>query len=59
MAEVKAYSSIAVAVDGIIVFSHPLIILLVEVSMIALQLSLESYTLFPSETTILFKLQQL
>ena len=44
---------------GIIVFLHPIINILVSVSIIALQLFLESYTVFPSYTTIVFKLLQL
>ena len=38
--------------SGIIVLSHPLIKVLDEVSMIALQFSRESYTGFPYSTTI-------
>ena len=48
----KALPPMLVTLLGIIVFSHPLINLLVEVFMIALQLSRESYTGFPSFTTI-------
>ena len=48
----KAFSPIDVTLLGIIVFLHPKIIELVDVSIIALQLSRESYFLFPFSTDI-------
>ena len=54
----NALSPILVIVLDIIVFIHPLINVLVAVSIIALQLSLESYILFPLSTLILIKLVQ-
>ena len=48
----KADPPIEVTLSGIIVVAQPTINLLVEVSIIALQLFLESYTLFPSSTII-------
>ena len=46
---------ISVTLEGIIVELHPCISLLVAVSIIALQPSLESYTLLPSSTIILVR----
>ena len=46
----KAFPPIEVTVLGITVFLHPNIRVLVPVSIIALQLSLESYAKFPSST---------
>ena len=51
----NAYSLIAVIELGIIVFFPPNIIEFLAVSITALQLSRESYLLFPLETTISFK----
>ena len=51
----KAPSPIEVTLSGIIVLAQPTIRVLVEVSIIALQSSLESYTGFPSSTMIEFK----
>ena len=48
----KAESPIEVTPSGIIVVAQPAIKVLVEVSIIALQSSLESYTVFPSFTMI-------
>ena len=48
----KAPSPIEVTLSGIIVEAQPTINLLVKVSFIALQLFLESYTVFPSSTII-------
>ena len=48
----KAKSPIEVTLSGIIVAAQPAIKVLVEVSIIALQSSLESYTEFPSFTMI-------
>ena len=55
----KASSPISVTELGIIVFLQPLSNLFVAVSIKALQLSLESYTVFPLSTVMLSKpLQQ-
>ena len=51
----KAHSPIEVTLSGIIVEAQPKINLLVEVSIIALQLFLESYIVFPSSTLIVVK----
>ena len=51
----KASSPIEVTLSGIIVVAQPVIKVLVEVSIIALQSSLESYTVFPSFTIIVLK----
>ena len=48
----KAPLPIEVTLSGIIVVAQPAIKVLVEVSIIALQSSLESYTVFPSFTMI-------
>ena len=50
---------IDVTLSGIIVSAQPVIKVLVEVSIIALQSSLESYTVFPSFTMIELKEVQL
>ena len=55
----KAESPIEVTLSGIIVSAQPVIKVLVEVSIIALQSSLESYTVFPSFTMIELKEVQL
>lgn len=55
----NAYSPILVTLFGIIVLLHPTINILVVVSIIALQLFLESYTLLPLSTSMLVKLLQL
>ena len=51
----KAESPIEVTLSGIIVVAQPTIKVLVEVSIIALQSSLESYIEFPSFTMIELK----
>ena len=51
----KADSPTEVTLSGIIVVAQPVIKVLVEVSIIALQSSLESYTEFPSFTMIELK----
>lgn len=56
--ELNALSPIMVTVLGIIVALHPEISLFVDVSMIALQPSLESYTALSGTTTMLTKLLQ-
>ena len=54
----KASSPIEVTLSGIIVVAQPVIKVLVEVSIIALQSSLESYKVFPSFTMIDLKERQ-
>ena len=54
----KAYSPIEVTELGMIVLLHPAISVFVEVSIIALQLSRESYFVFPLSTTIEVKPEQ-
>ena len=54
----KAYPSILVTLLGIIVVLHPKCSVFVAVSIIALQLFRESYTGFPSSTTIEVKREQ-
>ena len=48
----KQYSSKLVTEDGITVPAHPQIIVLLSVSITALQFSRESYTEFPASTTM-------
>lgn len=48
----KAYSPMETTVLGITAFLQPVISMLVDVSMIPLQLFLESYTAFPASTVI-------
>ena len=54
----KASSPITVTDGGMVVFSHPLISVLLSVCIMALQSSRESYTLFSLETTMLVRLLQ-
>ena len=54
----NAYSPIEVTELGITVFLHPNISVLVADSTIALQLFLESYTVFPLSTTMVVKPSQ-
>ena len=46
----KAYSPMEVTLAGIVEFLHPAISVLLSVSITALELSLESYTVFQSST---------
>jgi len=54
----KAEEPMLVTLFGIVVFGQPAIRVFVPVSIIALQLSRESYTLFSDSTTMEFKLLQ-
>ena len=55
----KQYSPKLVTEDGITVPAHPQIIVLLSVSITALQFSRESYTEFPASTTMDVREEQL
>jgi hypothetical protein len=55
----KAIYPILVTLLGIVVFLHPEISVLLAVSMMALQLSRESYFVFPDSTIIEVRAEQL